>query len=88
MPTRGRRYPRSVGGEGRPAPRGERGRGLLLVEALSARWDWYLTKEPNGKVVWCEIAALSPGPDNGCMPAFLAPTMALGLLWARMPPPG
>jgi hypothetical protein len=33
------------------------------VEALSARWDWYLTKEPNGKVVWCEIAALSPGPE-------------------------
>ena len=51
------------GGEGMPAPRGERGRGLLLMEALSARWDWYLTKEPNGKVIWCEIAALSPGPE-------------------------
>jgi hypothetical protein len=32
--------------------------GLVLVAALSARWDWYRTKEPNGKVVWCEIAAL------------------------------
>jgi hypothetical protein len=32
-----------------------RGRGLFKVAALSARWDWYLTKEPNGQVVWCEI---------------------------------
>jgi anti-sigma regulatory factor (Ser/Thr protein kinase) len=48
------------GENGRPAPRGERGRGLFLVAALSARWDWYLTEEPRGKVVWCEIEALSP----------------------------
>ena len=26
--------------------------------ALSARWDWYLTEDPEGKVVWCEIEAL------------------------------
>jgi len=33
---------------------------LFLVSALSARWGWYLTKEPRGKVVWCEIEALAP----------------------------
>jgi anti-sigma regulatory factor (Ser/Thr protein kinase) len=44
------------GEDGRPNPQE---RGLVLVGALSARWDWYLTKEPRGKVVWCEIAALS-----------------------------
>ena len=50
---------------GPPAPRdpgedgveGEGGRGLFLVAALSACWDWYLTQEPAGKVVWCELEA-------------------------------
>ena len=45
---RRRRYPR---------PQGEGGRGLFLVVALSTRWDWYLTQEPSGKVVWCELEA-------------------------------
>lgn len=32
---------------------GESGRGLLLVEALSARWNWYFPPQPGGgKVVW------------------------------------
>ncbi|HEX6527746.1 MAG TPA: ATP-binding protein [Streptosporangiaceae bacterium] len=43
----------------------ESGRGMMLVEAMSQRWDWYLTQEPagewdpgglvppaDGKVVW------------------------------------
>jgi anti-sigma regulatory factor (Ser/Thr protein kinase) len=30
----------------------ENGRGLLLVEAMSVRWDWYFPQEGNGKVVW------------------------------------
>lgn len=25
-----------------------------------ARWDWYLTSEPTGKVVWCELDAELP----------------------------
>jgi anti-sigma regulatory factor (Ser/Thr protein kinase) len=45
------------GADGRP---GAKERGLVLVAALSARWDWYLTREPAGKVVWCELEALSP----------------------------
>jgi anti-sigma regulatory factor (Ser/Thr protein kinase) len=30
----------------------ENGRGLLLVQALSQRWDWYVAHERGGKVVW------------------------------------
>ena len=33
----------------------EGGRGLFLVAAVSARWDWYPTEQPAGKVVWCEL---------------------------------
>jgi anti-sigma regulatory factor (Ser/Thr protein kinase) len=30
----------------------ENGRGLLLVQAISQRWDWYLPKQAGGKIVW------------------------------------
>jgi anti-sigma regulatory factor (Ser/Thr protein kinase) len=43
--------------DGVPALEDERGRGLFLVATLSDRWSWYLTKEPMGKVVWCELDA-------------------------------
>jgi len=33
-----------------PADDAEGGRGLMLVEAVSKRWDWYAV--PRGKVVW------------------------------------
>ncbi|HVB43893.1 MAG TPA: ATP-binding protein [Streptosporangiaceae bacterium] len=34
----------------------ESGRGLLLVETLSARWNWYVPSQPaGGKVVWAFI---------------------------------
>jgi len=32
------------------------GRGLLLVDVMSARWGWYPPKESGGKCVWCEVA--------------------------------
>jgi len=35
----------------------EGGRGLFLVETLSERWGWYPTRNPEGKVTWCEISA-------------------------------
>jgi anti-sigma regulatory factor (Ser/Thr protein kinase) len=35
----------------------EGGRGLFLVETLSERWGWYPTKDPPGKVTWCELSA-------------------------------
>jgi hypothetical protein len=36
--------------------------GVLLVAALSSRWDWYPTEDPSGKVVWCELTAPPPEP--------------------------
>ena len=52
--------PKDLGEHGTPDPQEEGGRGLFLVEALSARRDWYPTRDPAGKVVWCEIEASSP----------------------------
>jgi anti-sigma regulatory factor (Ser/Thr protein kinase) len=38
----------------------ENGRGLLLVDAMSKRWDWYFPREgTGGKVVWA-LAAYGP----------------------------
>jgi anti-sigma regulatory factor (Ser/Thr protein kinase) len=35
----------------------ESGRGLLLVEAVSDQWDWYLPPpETGGKVIWALVA--------------------------------
>jgi anti-sigma regulatory factor (Ser/Thr protein kinase) len=39
-----------------PALDAESGRGLFLVETLSERWGWYPTRNPEGKVTWCELA--------------------------------
>jgi anti-sigma regulatory factor (Ser/Thr protein kinase) len=47
--------PRHPGKDEVPAPEAEGGRGLFLVSVLSARWNWYLTQLPEGKVVWCEL---------------------------------
>jgi anti-sigma regulatory factor (Ser/Thr protein kinase) len=33
----------------------ESGRGLLLVETISDRWDWYFPQDTGGKVVWAEL---------------------------------
>ena len=56
--------PRALGEDGTPDPQEEGGRGLFLVAALSTRWDWYLTQEPSGKVVWCELKAELPDPTE------------------------
>jgi anti-sigma regulatory factor (Ser/Thr protein kinase) len=32
----------------------ENGRGLVLVEALSARWGWHFPSDAGGKVVWAQ----------------------------------
>jgi hypothetical protein len=54
-----------------PQPPGPGDRdGVLLVAALSTRWDWYPTEDPPGKVVWCELTA--PPPEPAAPPAELA----------------
>jgi anti-sigma regulatory factor (Ser/Thr protein kinase) len=35
----------------------ENGRGLMLVEAMSERWDWYFPELSGGKVVWALTSA-------------------------------
>jgi hypothetical protein len=59
----------------RPGEPGEGGTsdGVLLVAALSARWDWYPTQDPAGKVVWCELDTASPGPAADTAPPAHAP---------------
>jgi len=37
----------------------ENGRGLLLVETISTRWNWYFPHDPGGKVVWAQIGTES-----------------------------
>ncbi len=40
-----------------PAPDMEGGRGLMLVDAISKKWDWYpVACELEGKVVWALIS--------------------------------
>ncbi|WP_405899905.1 ATP-binding protein [Streptomyces sp. NBC_00727] len=51
--ARGERRP-PVGGAVAPAPLAEDGRGLLLVEALAARWE-VLDRVPVGKTVAAEL---------------------------------
>jgi anti-sigma regulatory factor (Ser/Thr protein kinase) len=52
-----------------PGPQQPGEDGVLLVAALSARWNWYLTEEPPGKVVWCELSADPPAPVPAPVPA-------------------
>lgn len=47
--------PKDPAADGMPDLEAESGRGLFLVSALSARWNWTRTREPTGKVIWCEL---------------------------------
>ena len=42
-----------------PTPHDDRGRGLMLVEALCERWGYYIPNNQHGKVVWAEVAVSS-----------------------------
>lgn len=65
--------PKDLGESGIPDLQEEGGRGLFLVTALSACWDWYLTQDPVGKVVWCELETEQPEPAYVGRPASLPP---------------
>lgn len=38
----------------------ESGRGLLLVETISDRWNWYRPNGMDGKIVWAEVSVAQP----------------------------
>jgi len=59
--------PKDPAADGMPDLEAESGRGLFLVSALSARWNWTPTREPTGKVTWCEldIERLESSPEIG-----------------------
>jgi anti-sigma regulatory factor (Ser/Thr protein kinase) len=60
--------PQDPAADGTPDLEAEGGRGLFLVAALSARWAWYATQEPMGKVTWCELNLVqleSPSENDG-----------------------
>lgn len=44
-----------------PGTDAERGRGLLLVDAVSSRWDWYVPSVGSGKVTWALLEMASVG---------------------------
>jgi serine/threonine-protein kinase RsbW len=50
--------------DGVPDLEGEGGRGLFLVEALSQGWGWYPTRNPLGKVTWCELQTAAAVPSR------------------------
>jgi hypothetical protein len=51
---------------GEPRDEDEHGRGLLLVEALAARWRWYHPARPyGGKVVWALLEDAGPSGGTG-----------------------
>jgi anti-sigma regulatory factor (Ser/Thr protein kinase) len=59
------RQPAAVAPEaGPPDPYEEGGRGLFLVQRLSLRWNWHSTREPAGKIVWCELDARRPDQED------------------------
>lgn len=64
----------------------ERGRGLFLVAALSSRWNWHLTRQPTGKVVWCELEDDQPEPaaGNGSAGYLLLPRRVPGAVQIRL----
>ncbi|MFF7751525.1 ATP-binding protein [Streptomyces sp. NPDC007971] len=57
----------------RPGPDDQNGRGLLLVDALSAGWGVTVTDDRPARVVWAELPA-APGAED---PAARAPSTPL-----------
>jgi anti-sigma regulatory factor (Ser/Thr protein kinase) len=52
----------------------ESGRGLLLVQAMSREWDWYLSSGKGGKVVWALTDHESLASEELCLVRPAGPT--------------
>jgi hypothetical protein len=52
----------------------EEGRGWFLVASLNDRWNWRLTHQPEGKVVWCELSMRQEDSfkDSGAASSYAA----------------
>jgi anti-sigma regulatory factor (Ser/Thr protein kinase) len=50
---------------GHPGPEDEGGRGLMLVQAMCARWNWQTVAGWPGKVVWAELQQPMTDPALG-----------------------
>jgi anti-sigma regulatory factor (Ser/Thr protein kinase) len=78
--------------DGMPDLEAESGRGLFLVAELSARWNWTPTREPAGKVTWCELdieRLESPPEIDGsaappCLPRRIPDLAQVGQPWLCM----
>jgi len=60
----------------------ERGRGLMLVEAVSEQWGWYSSKDGDGKFVWAIVTLRIPAKSH--LAAIIAST-GLAFRGARLP---
>jgi anti-sigma regulatory factor (Ser/Thr protein kinase) len=79
------RPPEDPGTEGLPDLEAEGGRGLFLVATLSSRWNWHLTRQPPGKVVWCELKDDQPelAAGNGSAGHLFLPRRVPGAVQVR-----
>ncbi|WP_329256118.1 ATP-binding protein [Streptomyces sp. NBC_01478] len=55
-------------------PEDENGRGLLLLDAVAARWG--VEQGPEGKTVWCELPPPEPPPAPVSTPASIPEDLA------------
>ncbi len=78
--------PEDPGADGLPDLEAEGGRGLFLVAALSSRWNWHLTRQPAGKVVWCALEddQLETAAGHGSTGHLLLPRRVPGAV--QIPP--
>jgi len=69
-----------------PAPPGTGQDSVLLLAALSTRWDWYLTEEPPGKVIWCELSTKPGAMPVNASPVNASPVYAADTAATQVPP--
>jgi hypothetical protein len=68
----------------RAGPEEESGRGIALVQALAARWDWATVPGWPGKVVWAELRSpLASGGAGRAAGRYRVRSVAISTMMAR-----